>query len=214
MKIAILCLSTIILASLAFLTGSCAAPPPAPEPETPPSRGQRDRVMSELHGSRKLLTDVLAVISEEKLAAPGAEGLPSLAEQVAALVEWERTLLANMQASQVSAAAPQPEPTGLSREERQKRNEEQAAAMRARLAGCMENYPATAWKPTATAQLSKAALEQSFREARDATITYARETTHNFARRQVEVPKCAPMDLTDAMMFQAEMTAKLAEALR
>lgn len=212
MKIALLSLSSLLVVCLAFLASSCATPE-APQPETPPSRGQRDRVMSELHGSRKLLLDALAAVSEEKLAAAGAAGAPSGAEKVAALLEWERDLLAKMQASQVNAPAPAPEPQGLSREERQKRAEEQAAALRARIAACTENYPETAWKPAAGAA-AKEALEQAFKDARDATITYARETEHNFARRQIEFPKCGQMDLTTAMMLHAELTARLAEGLR
>lgn len=119
---------------------------------------------------------------------------------------------------QNSTAAATPHPLeqleSLSREERQKRNEEAAAAMRTVIAACLEKYPDSAWAPTGDAGKPKADLDAAFREARDATITYARETEHNFLRRQIDFPKCGSMDLMTAMMAQAELTTKVAETLR
>ncbi|MCW5965410.1 MAG: hypothetical protein KIT83_15345 [Bryobacterales bacterium] len=214
MKIALLCLSTLFVAGLAMVSVSCAKPED-PQPEPPPTRGQRDRAMSELHGSRKLFTDAMAAMGADAFVAPGENGAPSPAAKVEALVQLERTLQVAMQNSTVGPAAhPMEQQEGLSREERQKRNEEAAASMRTVIAACLDKYPDSAWAPSGDAAKPKADLEATFREARDATIAYARETEHNFLRRQVEFPNCGTIDLMTAMMAQAELTAKVSETLR
>lgn len=213
MKIALLGLSTLAIAGLALFSAGCATTE-APQPEPPPAKGQRDRVMSELHGSRKLLTDAMAAVSADAFGAAGPADAPSAATKVEALVALERALQAAMQNS-VAGADPHPlEQEGLSREERQQRNEEFAATMRTKIAACLEKYPDTAWKGSGNSSAPKADLERNFREVRDATITYARETQHNFLRREIEFPQCGSMELMTAMMAQAELTAKMAETLR
>ncbi len=214
MKIVLLCLSSLVFAGLALMSTGCgkaAVPEQAVEP--PPARGHRDRVMSELHGTRKQLTDALTTMSAEAFAAAGKDSAASPAAKVATLIQVEKALQASMQGSAPGAMPhPMEDSEGLSREERLKRNEEFASAIQSAAAGCLEKYPESAW--TLGSGTAKADAETEFRAVRDATIAYARETPHNLLRRTVEFPNCGPMNLMTAMMTQAELTAKLAESLR
>ncbi|MCU0227997.1 MAG: DinB family protein [Bryobacterales bacterium] len=216
MKILLLSLSGLALAGLALFSSGCGAPkPPETAVEPPPVRGHRDRVMSELHGTRKQLTDALTAMSAEAFVAPGKEASPSAAARLATLVRVEKALLEAMQGSKPGTAAhPMEESEGLSREERQKRYEEFTASMQSSAAACLERYPESAWAAGSADAKPKADAEAEFRTVRDATIAYARETPHNFLRRTVEFPGCASMNLMTAMMTQAELTGKLVERLK
>lgn len=203
--------SAAALAGALLLSVSCAKQEPAATPEEPPARGERDRVMSELHGTRKLLLDAIDAVSDEKFKAPLGENLPSPSEAVEALVIRERNLLTAMGAATVTQPAPEPAPAGLTREQRDAREAEQAKAFAETLAACMAKIGPDGFRVIPNpAILDGPNLAQGFRAARDANIAFARETTYNLRRRTIKDAACGEMDLRTAMMLQASLTEKVA----
>jgi hypothetical protein len=200
------------LAGALLLTVSCAKQEPAAAPEEPPSRGERDRAMSELHGTRKLLLDAIDTASNEKFKGPLGENLPSPSEAVEALVIRERNLLTAMGASEITKPSPEPAPAGLTREQRAAREAEQAKALEETLNACLAKIGADGFRVMPNpAILDGPNLAQGFRAARDANIAFARETNHSFQRRTIKDAACGEMDLRTAMMLQAKLTEKVAE---
>jgi hypothetical protein len=198
------------LAGALLLTVSCAKQEPAAAPEEPPARGERDRVMSELHGTRKLLVDAIGAVSDEKFKAPLGENLPSPSEAVEALVIRERNLLTAMGASEITKPAPEPAPAGLTREQRAAREAEQAKALAETLDACLAKIGQDGFRVIPNpAILDGPNLAQGFRAARDANIAFARETNYSFQRRTIKDAACGEMDLRTAMMLQAKLTDKV-----
>jgi hypothetical protein len=201
-----------LLAGALLLTISCAKQEPAMAPEEPPTRGERDRVMSELHGTRKLLLDAIEAVSDERFKAPLGDNQPSPSEAVEALVIRERNLLTAMGAATVTKPAPEAAPEGLSREQREARDAAQAKAFQESLDACVAKIGPDGFRVMPNpAILDGPNLAQGFRAARDANIAFARETTYNFQRRTIKDAACGEIDLRTAMMLQAKLTEKVAE---
>jgi hypothetical protein len=216
MKLLSLLLCSVLCFGFAIVSGGCGGSSSTSEaaPEPPPTRGQRDRVMSELHGSRKLLGDAIEAAVPAKFSA-GSEDAASPATAVAALIQMEQGLLDALQNSTPVDAAHPTESDSLSREERQRLNEESAAAMRKMIDGCIDRIPASGMKASAdAASASPEEMLASFRSTRDNTILYARETEHSFLRRKIDVAACGSVDLMTGMMLHAELTSRVADYVR
>jgi hypothetical protein len=204
-------MSAAVAAAMLLFSLSCAKEV-AMAPEPPPARGERDRIMSELHGTRKVLLDVLAKISDEKFKAKMGENQPSPSEAVEALIIRERNLLTAMGASTLNPAADPLDNGGLSAEERQKLAGENAKAMQAAIEGCIAKMEPGDFRVIPNpANLGVVDLTQGFRATRDANIAFARETNYNFRRRTIKDDKCGDMSLTTAMMLQSALTNRVAE---
>ena len=197
--------------ALMMLTVSCANQQ-QPAPETPAARGQRDRVMSELHAARKMLLDAMGTISDEKFKEKMGESQPSPSEAVEALIIRERNLLTAMSSSELDSAVSPLENESLGKEERQRLAQESGEAMRTLIEGCVAKIGPSDFKVVPNpANLGKADLEQGFKVARDANIAFARESSYSFLRRSINDDTCGRMNLQTAMMLQAELTKKVAE---
>ncbi|MDZ7637489.1 MAG: hypothetical protein U5J83_04460 [Bryobacterales bacterium] len=211
MKFSMIYFTSAALAMLFLLSVSCAKQE-VPEAEAPPARGERDRVMSELHASRKLLLDATASIGEEKFKSPMGENRPSPSEAVEALIIRERNLLTAMGASTLGPETAEAEPEGLSREERQARAAEAARKIQSAVDGCVAKIGTDGFRVIPNpANLAAADLAQGFRAARDANLAFVRETDYNLRRRTVKDGACGDIDLMTAMMLQSALTTNVAE---
>ncbi len=214
MKSFTLCFSFATLSLLILLLSSCAKQA-APAPEEPPSRGERDRLMSELHATRKILLDAIASVSDEKLKTAAGENQPSPSEAVEALIIRERNLLTAMGASVLGTEPMEAEPKGLSREEMQKRAADAAAKIHSAVDACVEKIGIDGFRVLPSpAGLDGANLTQGFRATRDANIVFVRETNYSLQRRIVKDDKCGDMNLTTALMLQSALTGKVAEMVK
>lgn len=213
MKSCILCFSFATLSLLLLLSASCAKQA-ALTPEEPPSRGERDRVMSELHATRKELLDAIASVSDEKLkTAIGNQ--PSPSEAVEALIIRERNLLTAMGASVLGTEAPEAEPKDLSREQLQARAAEAAEKLRNTVEACVDKIGIDGFRVLPNpAGLDGANLTQGFRATRDANIVFARETNYSLKRRIIKDDTCGDMNLTTALMLQSALTGKVAAMVK
>lgn len=213
MKSCILCFSFATLSLLLLLSASCAKQA-AVTPEEPPSRGERDRVMSELHATRKELLDAIASVSDEKLkTAVGNQ--PSPSEAVEALIIRERNLLTAMGASVLGTGAPEEEPKNLSREQMQARATEAAEKLRNTVDACVAKIGIDGFRVLPNpAGLDGANLTQGFRATRDANIVFVRETNYSLKRRIVKDDTCGDMNLTTALMLQSALTGKVVQMVK
>ncbi|MCZ2153834.1 MAG: hypothetical protein LC114_08035 [Bryobacterales bacterium] len=206
----------LLLATTSFLLlfASCARKS-APAPEEPPSRGERDRLMSELHASRKTLLDALAAANESKLKEAPDEGHPSPSEAVEALIIRERNLLTLMGASSLSTEATPAEPAGLSAEERQARAAEQEQKVRSVIDGCLPKLREDGLRVLPNpSNLDSANLTQGFRAARDANIVFVRETNYSLDRRLLKDDVCGEINLATALMLESALTDEVAEMVK
>lgn len=214
MKSCILWFSFATLSFLFLLTTSCAKQT-ATAPEEPPARGERDRLMSELHATRKILLDAIASVSDVQLKTSPGENRPSPSEAAEALIIRERNLLTAMGASTLGAEPDAAEPKGLSREEQQARATEAAAKISAAVNGCVAKLGADGFRVLPNpASLDGANLTQGFRATRDANIVFVRETNYSLRRRMVKDDACGDMNLTTALMLQSALTNEVAEMVK
>lgn len=214
MKSCILCFSFATLSFLLLLSASCAKEA-TPAPEEPPARGERDRLMSELHATRKILLDAIASVSDQKLKTPLGENQPSPSEAVEALIIRERNLLTAMGASTLGADSAADEPKELSREERQARGAEAAEKMRDVVDACVMKIGPDGFRVLPNpANLDGANLTQGFRATRDANIVFVRETNYSLRRRMVKDDTCGSMNLTTALMLQSALTIEVAKMVK
>lgn len=213
MKSSIVCLLLAAMSLPLFLT-SCAKQPD-PGPEEPPTRGERDRLMSELHATRKTLLDALAAASDDKLKAAPDEHHPSPSEAVEALIIRERNLLTSMGASSLGAASAPAEPDGLSPEERRARATAQEQKVHDAVDGCLAKIREHGSRVLPSpSNLDGANLTQGFRAARDANIVFVRETNYSLDRRVLKDDVCGEMNLATALMLEAALTDEIAGAVK
>ena len=214
MKSCILCFSFATLSLLVLLSASCAKQATV-TPEEPPTRGERDRVMSELHATRKELLDAIASVSDEKLKAAPGENQPSPSEAVEALIIRERNLLTAMGASVLGTEAPEAEPKDLSREQLQARATEAAEKLRNTVDACVAKIGIDGFRVLPNpAGLDGANLTQGFRATRDANIVFVRETNYSLKRRMIKDDTCGDMNLTTALMLQSALTGKVVQMVK
>lgn len=206
-----------LIATLSFLlllSTSCAKQETL-APEEPPSRGERDRVMSELHATRKVLLDAIAAVSDEKLKSATVENQPSPSEAVEALIIRERNLLTAMGASILGPEPAAAEAKDLSPKERQERAGETAAKIRNAVAVCVAKIGIDGFRVLPNpAGLDGANLTQGFRATRDANIAFVREMNYSLSRRIVKDDACGDMNLTTVLMLQSALTDRVAELVK
>lgn len=214
MKSSILCFFSATLPLLLLLSASCSKPA-APAPEEPPSRGERDRLMSELHATRKVLLDAIAAVSDEKLKTAAGENQPSPSEAVEALIIRERNLLTAMGGATLSTEPTPAEPKDLSPEQRQERARELAAKIANTVTACVDKIGIDGFRVLPNpAGLDGANLSQGFKATRDANIVFVRETNYSLDRRIVKDDACGDMNLATALMLQSALTDKAAELVK
>lgn len=194
-----------LCAGFALVSAGCSSPQTGTgAEEKPASRGQRNPILSELHGSRKLLSDALA-----------ANPATTQAGAVEALIRMETELLTAMKGAVLS---PDPHPLereGLAREELQQLGRETEEASRSAIDGCLEKLSGGALAtPEGVTPRSATELGEAFRSERDATLAFVRESEFSFYRRTIEHPQCGSMNLATAFMLQAELSTKVAENVR
>ena len=174
MKHSLVWTTTLTTFAVMILSFSCASPE-QPVSETAASRGQRDRVMSELHATRKQLLDALDTISEEKFKTKMGENQPSPSEAVEALIIRERKLLTAMSSAELDPTVKPANEEAMSREERQRVAQENAQAMQTFIQGCAEKMGPEEFRVVPNpANLGQADLAQGFKVARDDMIAFAR----------------------------------------
>jgi hypothetical protein len=166
-----------ILATLLVL----AAMPLAAQPL---SRGERDRALSALHGTRKLFLDLVASASEAQWRFKPAPEVWSLAEVAEHIVLSESSLAAFAQKVLASPADP--------------KAKEKTAGQDRRV---LEEVPKRETKAQAPEFLqprgtypSREAVRAAFKQARDRNIAFVRETDAPLRQHVADHPALGPLD--------------------
>jgi|GEM_PF-3225162 len=201
MRIANICLSTLLCAGLTvtFVSCSASAPKPVSVAEKPASEGQRQRFLSELHGSRKLLSDALA-----------AKPKTTKTAAVEGLIQAETKLLELLKNAKLEDQEA-PRETGLTGDAAKKAVEDSEKETDEQVAACLTKWDVTGGAGSEAKETGP--LGESFRKERDATLAFVRESQFSFFRRTIKHPTCGSMSLATSLMLQAEATTKLSEVV-
>ena len=162
----------------------------------PLSKGERDQAMSHLHGTRKMVLDLIAPLSEAQWTFKTGPERWSIAECAEHITETERLLLGMIQQSEKKLPLDE-----VKRTERSTKKEANAKAVLTTMTDRSKTATAPGEVRPTGRYATKAALAAILNTRRDETIQYVETTADDLRGRFFKMGPAREMDLYEMILM-------------